>query len=95
LLPFLVAVLAGVVWAFGSEEFAAQLFAVAAILLVTLLLFTTGRERMVALEPFDYGDGQRVESAGLEVPAEAVADKNVPQGKHGGRPRGRRASCGS
>jgi hypothetical protein len=70
-----------VAWGRGSEVTAAELFAVAVLLLVTRALFATGPERPVALKPFKYGsNNESVDAAGLEVPAEALKDQTVEKG---------------
>jgi hypothetical protein len=69
-------------WWAGSETAGAQLLAAAAVLVVTVLLFTTGPRRPVALKPFEYADGKSMPKAGLELPADALADPNIRENEH-------------
>lgn len=72
-IPGVFAVLGAYAWLRDSEVAAAQLFAIAAILSVTLILFTTGPRRPVALSEFPGVP------AGLEVPADLVPKPGTPE----------------
>lgn len=71
------ALAAVIVWlVFEREIAAASLFALAALVLVSSLLYATGPERYTALRTFTYGANKKIEK-GADVPEEARNDPGV------------------
>ncbi len=61
--------------AWDSKETAAELFAIAGVIAVTVFLFSTGAKRPVSLRSFEYEtkDGKgKIEAPGLEVPRDVI-----------------------